>query len=72
MVPAGTHDPALFVRPDELDAAAVAAGLTCERHIGQRLRLWHTLKRWRVAMDEGSSMAIAYSAWYVKARGGER
>ncbi|HYE06402.1 MAG TPA: bifunctional 2-polyprenyl-6-hydroxyphenol methylase/3-demethylubiquinol 3-O-methyltransferase UbiG [Planctomycetota bacterium] len=70
IVPRGTHDPALFIRPDELDAAAAGAGLRCQRHIGQRLRLWRTLKRWRVAMDEGRNMAITYSAWYVKARGG--
>jgi 2-polyprenyl-6-hydroxyphenyl methylase/3-demethylubiquinone-9 3-methyltransferase len=66
LVPRGTHDPALFVRPDELIGAAAAAGLRLERVIGQRPRLWRTIRRWRVVMREGASRRIAYSAWFAK------
>ena len=63
LVPPGTHDPARFVRPQELAAAGASAGLTAEAPRGQRLRLWATLARWRVQVAPGPSTALEYTMW---------
>lgn len=67
LVPPGTHDPALFVRPDELAAAGAAAGLRAEAPLGRRLRLLATLATWRVQITPGRSCALEYAMWLVKA-----
>lgn len=66
MIPRGTHDPARFVTPAELIAAAAALGLGQPRLLGQRLRLWHTLRTWRIHVADGGSTALGYGCWFTK------
>lgn len=65
IVPPGTHDPARFIKPDELVAAAAAVGLGSPRILGQRLRLFATIRHWAVRLGEGDSTAIGYAAWFT-------
>ncbi len=66
LVPRGTHDPALFVRPAELTEFAARAGLRTVRLIGEAPRLFTTLAKRAIALRESRSLAIAYSAFFVK------
>jgi 2-polyprenyl-6-hydroxyphenyl methylase/3-demethylubiquinone-9 3-methyltransferase len=66
MIPRGTHDPDRFVTPAELVAAAAAHGLGKPRLLGQRLRLWDTLRTWRIHVDDGGSTALGYGYWFTK------
>jgi len=66
LVPRGTHDPARFVTPAEITATAANCGLVVDAWVGQRLRLWRTLRTWTVCVHDGPSMALGYSAWLRK------
>ena len=77
LVPRGTHDHRLFVRPQELADEAAAAGFAFESFGGYRLRLWRTLMGWRLAFRSSSRPARStngaggpgwgsYSAWFVR------
>jgi 2-polyprenyl-6-hydroxyphenyl methylase/3-demethylubiquinone-9 3-methyltransferase len=68
LVPRGTHDPALFVTPDELRAAGEAAGLQLDRLQGESPGLLRTLGTWRVHLRRSRSLAVAYSALFTKLR----
>lgn len=63
LIPPGTHDPARLIRPDELLAAAASAGLTRPQLLGQRLRLFATLRRWAIRLSPGDSTALGYACW---------
>ncbi len=69
LVPPRTHDPARFVRPQELAAAGTAAGLKAEPPRGQRLRLWATLRDWRIRVAPGTSTALEYTMWLRRPHG---
>lgn len=64
LIPRGTHDPARFITPAELTAAAAAHGLGAPRLLGQRLRLPATLAAWRLRLAPGRSTALGYAAWF--------
>lgn len=66
MVPRGTHDPALFVRPDELCEKASRHGLKLLRMQGEAPALWRTLRRWTVALRASRSLAVLYSALFQR------
>ncbi len=66
LVPRGTHDPALFVRPRELCAIADMAGLRCHRIEGEAPRLFTTLRRRAIHLRPSRSLAVAYAALFVK------
>jgi 2-polyprenyl-6-hydroxyphenyl methylase/3-demethylubiquinone-9 3-methyltransferase len=66
LIPPGTHDPARFIRPDELIAAAAAAGLRHQQVLGERLRIVATLRAWAVRLAPGASTAIGYAAWFQR------
>lgn len=66
LVPRGTHDPARFVRPDELAAAGRRAGLEPSAARGQRLRWWATLRDRRVRVAPGASTALEYTMWLTR------
>lgn len=61
LIPRGTHDPRLFVRPDELEQHGRAAGLQPRALQGERPRLWRTLRSWRIELQASRSTAIGYS-----------
>lgn len=67
LIPPGTHDPDRLIRPQELQAAAMSAGLRCERILGQRLRLWATLRNWSIRLRPGDGIGLGYGAWFRKA-----
>lgn len=69
LIPPGTHDPRMFIRPQELVAAATAAGLVRPRLLGQRLRIWATLRAWAVRLTPGTSTTIGYAAWFESPAG---
>jgi 2-polyprenyl-6-hydroxyphenyl methylase/3-demethylubiquinone-9 3-methyltransferase len=65
-VPRGTHDPRMFVRPDELRAAAQQHGLTLLELGGDAPRLGRALLRRTIALRPTRSTAVAYRALFVK------
>lgn len=66
LVPRGTHDARMFVRPAELDAAARSHGLVATHRCGERPRLLASLFGRRVRLVESSSMAVSYCMGFVK------
>ncbi len=66
LVPRGTHDPALFIGPRELERQAAAAGLRLVRLQGEVPALWRTLRRWTVELRKSESAAVTYSALFEK------
>jgi len=52
LVPRGTHDPRLFVRPDELRRYAEAGGLVLERLVRERADRLRTALTWTVHLRE--------------------
>ncbi len=67
LIPPGTHDPARFIRPAELEASGAAAGLRLDRLVGERLLLWRTLRSWAITLAPGPSTALGYGAWLSRA-----
>lgn len=65
-VPRGTHDPALFLRPEEVERAATAAGLRMVRIQGEAPALLRTVRHWTVELKKCASMAVIYSALFEK------
>ena len=61
LVPRGTHDPRLFVPPARLATMAREVGLDPVVFCGEGVRLWATLRRWRVEPRPSRSLAVAYS-----------
>jgi 2-polyprenyl-6-hydroxyphenyl methylase/3-demethylubiquinone-9 3-methyltransferase len=68
LVPRGTHDPRLFIRPDELVDEAGARGLELVRLLGERPRIWRTLRTRAVHLAPARSTALSYSALFTKGR----
>ncbi len=64
LVPRGTHDPAMFVRPQELDRWAATAGLARVARAGEVVRPWATLRDWTIRVRPGGSLALGYSALF--------
>lgn len=62
LVPRGTHDARLFVRPDELSSAAWRAGLVLEALQGESLNLFRTLRTWAVSLRPSNNVSVGYSA----------
>jgi len=66
LVPRGTHDPALFIRPSELQLAAERAGLSVLRVQGEAPDLLRTVRRWTIELTKSASTAVIYSALLEK------
>ncbi len=65
-IPRGTHDAAMFVRPDELERAANAAGLHLVHSQGETIQLIKTIVSWRLQVQGTNSTALGYSALFRK------
>lgn len=65
-IPRGTHQWRLFVRPDELDAMARAAGLVRVQRAGEAPRLLATLRAGAVVLRPSKSLAVGYAALFQK------
>ena len=66
LVPRGTHDLKLFVRPDELVQAAARAGLTTTLVQGESPRLLASLLKRAIAVRPSSSLSLSYCAIFRK------
>ena len=64
LIPRGTHDPRLFVRPRELAEAAETAGLGLVRLQGEAPRLLPTLRSWSIHLRSARSLAVSYNALF--------
>lgn len=62
LVPRGTHDARLFVRPDDLARAAWRAGLVLEALQGESLNVFKTLRTWAVSLRPSNDLSVGYSA----------
>ena len=67
-VPAGTHDPALFIAPDDLNTAARRSGLEPDGYIGFVPRLAATVWSRRLRLRTSRSLAVEYAAWFLARR----
>jgi len=65
LVPRGTHDPTMFVRPAEVDQAAVRAGLGRTHLQWEAPALMKTLRTWTIHLRRAPK-GFAYAALYVK------
>jgi 2-polyprenyl-6-hydroxyphenyl methylase/3-demethylubiquinone-9 3-methyltransferase len=66
LVPRGTHDGRLFVRPAELCAAAARTGLRCRTLAGEVPSVLATLRRRAITLRARKTLAVAYAALFVK------
>lgn len=66
LVPRGTHDARLFVRPDELRASAWKHGLTLEALQGESVDVLRTVSRWAIALRRSDDVSVGYSALFKK------
>lgn len=66
LIPPGTHDPRLFIRPDELIAAGKHQGLGFERSIGSVPRMLRTALNWAICLRPSSSMQVFYAMSLIK------
>ncbi len=66
LVPRGTHDPRLFVKPKELCRAARDQGLELVRLEGERPALAATLRSWTLVPRRSASLALSYCALFRK------
>lgn len=66
LVPRGTHDWRLFVRPHELDAMAADCGLRRVARTGEAPRLWRSLRDRVVALRESPRITVGYAALYER------
>lgn len=64
LIPRGTHDPRMFVTPDELVDAASRAGLRLVAMEGQAPRIAATVRSWAIELRPARSKAVAYSAFF--------
>lgn len=62
LVPRGTHDPRMFVAPDELVAHARAAELELLHLEGEVPRILATLRSWAVHVRSSRSLRVGYNA----------
>ncbi|MCB9878593.1 MAG: 3-demethylubiquinone-9 3-O-methyltransferase [Planctomycetes bacterium] len=65
-VPRGTHSWRMFVRPDELERMAAAAGLRRTRQTGETPRLLATVRRGAIELRESRSCAVGYAALFER------
>ena len=66
LIPRGTHDARMFVRPSELRDAAAAAGQRATHACGERPRLLASLRSRCVQLAPARSMAVSYCMGFVK------
>lgn len=65
LVPRGTHDPRLFVRPAELERYGAPFGLRLERLVWERPALGRSLRTWTIHLRE-AKRGFGYSAFLRK------
>ncbi len=66
LVPRGTHDPALFLCPDDLQKRAAAHGFASRRIQGEVPALLATIRRWTVVLKPSRDLSVMYSVLFEK------
>lgn len=66
LIPPGTHDPKLFIKPEELIASARAHKLDFQSIQGETPLFWKTIFSWAIHLKRSSSLLVAYSAVFQK------
>jgi len=66
LIPRGTHDFRLFIRPNELIGDAQTRGLELLHLQGERPRLWRTLRTRAIHLVPAATSALAYSVLFAK------
>jgi 2-polyprenyl-6-hydroxyphenyl methylase/3-demethylubiquinone-9 3-methyltransferase len=61
LVPRGTHDPAWFVTPEEVERIGRRHGLSPLHTSGERPDVLRTLRRWTVVLKPARTRAIGYA-----------
>ncbi|MFN0058660.1 MAG: bifunctional 2-polyprenyl-6-hydroxyphenol methylase/3-demethylubiquinol 3-O-methyltransferase UbiG [Planctomycetota bacterium] len=61
-IPRGTHDSRMFIRPDELRDFGASVGLSVQHLMGERPRVWASLRRRAIQLADSKHLAVAYSA----------
>jgi 2-polyprenyl-6-hydroxyphenyl methylase/3-demethylubiquinone-9 3-methyltransferase len=64
LIPPGTHDPRLFIRPEELRAAAADAGFEQVDVQGERPLLLRTIRDRAIHVGPSRDLSVAYSAFF--------
>ncbi len=67
-VPRGTHDPAMFITPDELSAQARSLGLRPDGCFGLKPALLRTLLDRRLRVTTSPAPSVLYGTWFVDER----
>jgi 2-polyprenyl-6-hydroxyphenyl methylase/3-demethylubiquinone-9 3-methyltransferase len=67
-VPRGTHDPAMFITPEELIAQARTLGLRSAGCFGIKPALLRTLIGRRLRVTTSPTPSVLYGAWFVDQR----
>ncbi len=62
LVPRGTHDPRMFIRPEELSEKARKVGLHPVNWAGEGTKILSTLRAWAIVPRPSRSLAVSYSA----------
>tara|TARA_R110002072_G_scaffold4174_1_gene29374 strand:+ start:77920 stop:78636 length:717 start_codon:yes stop_codon:yes gene_type:complete len=65
-IPKGTHEWRMFIRPAELKAMALAAGLQQVQLTGESPKLLATVRQRAVVLRETRSTAVGYAALFTK------
>jgi 2-polyprenyl-6-hydroxyphenyl methylase / 3-demethylubiquinone-9 3-methyltransferase len=66
LVPKGTHDPCMFVKPSEVMSWSIANGMSRTHELGERPRLLASLVNRRVELAPSRSMAVSYCMGFQK------
>jgi 2-polyprenyl-6-hydroxyphenyl methylase / 3-demethylubiquinone-9 3-methyltransferase len=64
LVPRGTHDPKMFVLPEDLIRMADGAGLELVRLEGEAPMIRRTLRTWAIHLRRSSNVAVSYNATF--------
>ena len=66
LIPRGTHDPSMFIKPAEITAAAECCGLRVENIAGAFPLIFQTFREWTIHLRESRSVSIFYAMALIK------
>jgi 2-polyprenyl-6-hydroxyphenyl methylase / 3-demethylubiquinone-9 3-methyltransferase len=66
LIPPGTHDYRLFIKPNELISAAEQLGLKLLAIQGESPEILPTIGRWAISLKKSNSLSVAYSVVFQK------
>jgi 2-polyprenyl-3-methyl-5-hydroxy-6-metoxy-1,4-benzoquinol methylase len=69
-VPKGTHDPAMFLTPEEISRQGASLGLASSPPVGFTPDLWPSLLAGELRLRRTRSVQVSYAMWLQRASGG--